>query len=121
MANWTIKSGTLDDSNMIEIGSFEDRKLIEFEKELNLAIENSDKLGLDIYEWQKKFLLIALKEYREFISHNTKVEIRELLEDYSNWLCKHNYTDCDIICEEPLAADEYLKENPPEKFIKINQ
>lgn len=41
----------------------------------------------------------------------TKEQIRELLENYTNWLCKHNYTDSDVWAEEPTAVERYLEEN----------
>lgn len=52
-----------------------------------------------------------MKEEIKKLDHNTIVLIQEILHDYSSWLSKMGYTDTDICCEEPLAADEYIKEN----------
>lgn len=48
---------------------------------------------------------------------NAKVSIHEILQYYTNWLVKNGYTDTDTIYEEPLAVDEYLKENPAENIL----
>ena len=47
-------------------------------------------------------------EYKE-LSQNEKVNIQEILWDYSNWLHKHGYIDSDYYCEEPLAVDGFIK------------
>lgn len=44
-----------------------------------------------------------------------KEQVRELLEDYSNWLHKKGYIDADYYTEEPLAVEAYLEVS---KFIK---
>ena len=36
-------------------------------------------------------------------------EIKEILEDYTKFLMKWNYTDTDVIFEEPKAVDRYLE------------
>ena len=43
------------------------------------------------------------------------VSINEILEDYTNWLIKNQYSDCDVIFEEPKAVDRFLKKKG---FIK---
>lgn len=55
---------------------------------------------------------------KEKIQHNAEVSINELLVNYTQWLVVKGYTDTDPIYEEPLAVDEYLKENPPANFLK---
>ena len=36
----------------------------------------------------------------------------ELLDKYNKFLLKNGYVDTDIICEEPFAIDEFLKNEP---------
>ena len=38
------------------------------------------------------------------------VSIHEVLEEYTSWLAKHQYTDSDTYAEEPKAVDRFLKE-----------
>ena len=40
----------------------------------------------------------------------TKEELREILEEYSDWLHKHHYIDSDYYTEEPIAVERYLEE-----------
>ena len=40
----------------------------------------------------------------------TKVDWKNLLQDYSEWLEERGYLDDDWRCEDPKAVEEYLKE-----------
>ena len=47
---------------------------------------------------------------KKIFLQNISVELEKLLIDYTEWLVKNGYVDCDAIFEEPKAVDEYLKE-----------
>jgi len=42
------------------------------------------------------------------IHNHIKVSIHEVLDDYSRFLEKNGYMDCDWYSEEPTAIDRYL-------------
>jgi len=62
---------------------------------------------------------LVLLSYAEMALQKQKTELEkaareEILEEYTNWLCKHNYTDADVYAEEPRAVDRFLEE----KYLK---
>ena len=58
-----------------------------------------------------KEIELIIKKREEVLEQNHKVNIQEVLHDYTDWLLKHDYlSDVDAVAEEPLAVDEYLKE-----------
>ncbi len=48
------------------------------------------------------------KEWKEFIGKIRQETVEKTVEDYTNWLLKHNYVDSDVYTEEPKAVDAYL-------------
>jgi len=54
----------------------------------------------------------ALK-FRELLTslvqQSNEEDKHKLLTDYTNFLCKYNYTDSDVWSEEPKAVDRFLE------------
>jgi hypothetical protein len=49
------------------------------------------------------------------MTHKEEIKLREILENFANWLHIKSYIDSDFYTEEPTAIDEYihlLKNNP---------
>jgi len=53
----------------------------------------------------------TLSEYKEsIIAEFKRIDMVEILNDYSSFLEKTGYMDCDWYVEEPHAVDRYLEE-----------
>ena len=50
----------------------------------------------------------AEKDAIAFISSLLQHQAEEILEEYTQWLCKHNYVDADVYAEEPTAIEQFL-------------
>jgi hypothetical protein len=53
---------------------------------------------------------LEIREVNRIKAELEKAVREEILEEYTNWLCKHNYTDADVYAEEPRAIDRFLEE-----------
>ena len=42
-----------------------------------------------------------------------EIKLREILEDFADWLHKHHYIDTDYYTEEPKAIDAYIDSKKP--------
>lgn len=84
---------------------------MEFEKELGIykwgmhSDPLSKGLGLSADWWLKKINSLLSQKDKEW-----REKTYQTLEDYTNFLYKHGYTDSDVWAEEPKAVDRFLEE-----------
>ena len=75
----------------------------EFDEEFGVVYADKEIGGIDWTDGGEDAGKIKL-----FLHQAVKRAYEEGLEDYSNWLHKHNYMDSDYYTEEPHAVDRYL-------------
>lgn len=65
----------------------------------------------------KSLLLSSQQQAYNLAMERVKKERENLLDGYTEFLLKHNYTDTDVIFEEPKAVDRFLSSLTTDKNI----